>query len=271
MTDDQSNDSPTVDTTPAPSPPKPRGRGFARFAALTGLIGCAVLGVLLYRGHAREAEVRSALSTSEYQRVEAEASLNRTSMALEAMTAARDKAARTLDSTRAALQEAENGRNEAQAAFMRSEAGRNLAESSLSTARSTMRALTAERDQLTTERNELRATLRQTELARDSATRALSAARAEVSECGEALEQAASIARSHRDKLDEIARSIRTGMIGVTDIPAKRSAFSFGFDAESEYRKVVDDYNDLVRRFNAAVDRSNDLGEIVNDVIRILR
>lgn len=218
MTDDQSNDSPMVDTTAAPSPSNPRGPVFARFAALTGFIGCAVLGVLLNRALEREAEVRSALSASEYQRVEAEARLSRTRMALETVTEERDESVRTLRSIRAALAEAEESRDD------------------------------------------LRSTLRQTELARDSATRALSAARAEVSECGEALEQAASIARSHRDKLDEIASAIRIGMIGVTDIPAKGFIFGGGFDLESEYRKVVNEYNDLVGRFNAAVERSNDLG-----------
>ena len=60
-------------------------------------------------------------------------------------------------------------------------------------------------------------------------------------------------------------------MIGVADIPTKGFVFSSGFDLESEYRKVVDEYNDLVRRFNAAMEPSNDLGEILNRLIGILR
>ena len=57
-------------------------------------------------------------------------------------------------------------------------------------------------------------------------------------------------------------------MIGVADVLSKGCVMS-GYDLESKYRKVVNEYNDLVRRFNAAVERSNDLGEILNRVIGI--
>ena len=137
----------------------------------------------------------------------------------------------------------------------------------------------------TSELEELRSALRQAEFARDSANRSLASVRAEFaecedslasvraefSECEDSLERTVRIARSHRDKLDEITSATRIGMIGVADIPAKGFVFSSGYDLESEYRKVVDEYNDLVRRFNAAVDRSNDLGEVLNQIIRILR
>jgi hypothetical protein len=208
MADDQTNDAPTVDMATPTEPPRPRGRGLLRFFVIVGVVGCAVLGVLLYQGHEREADLRGALSASEYERAEIQRGLDRTQTALEAAIAECDS---------------------------------------------------------------LRYKLRQTELARDDATIALTAVRAEASECNDALENAVSIARSHRDTLDEIASAIRFGMIGVADIPSKGLVFSSGYDLESEYRKVVKEYNDLVSRFNAAVERSNDLGEIVNRIINIMR
>lgn len=132
------------------------------------------------------------------------------------------------------------------------------------------RAHSVER-QTAAERDALRADLRLAEAARDRATQSLSSARSELASCSDALDTAVSAARSHRDKLDEIASAIRIGMIGVSVIPSKGIVFSRGFDLESEYRKVVDEYDDLVRRFNAAVDRSNDLGDILNKIIGILR
>ena len=123
----------------------------------------------------------------------------------------------------------------------------------------------------TSERAESQSALREMTFARDNATRSLSSVRSELSNCTEALDTAIDAARSHRDKLDEISSALRIGMIGVADIPTKGFVFSSGFDLESEYRKVVDEYNDLVRRFNAAVERSNDFGEILNRVINILR
>lgn len=172
---------------------------------------------------------------------------------------------------RVALSTSESERAETQTSLDRTRAAlqivtteRASAESSLDSTRGTLRSVIAERDGL-------RSTLRQAELARDDAALSLSAARDAVDECSEALEQAVGIARSHRDKLDEIARAISIGMIGVTDIPSEGSVFSGGYDLESEYRKVVKKYNDLVDRFNAAIERSNDLGEIVNRVVDILR
>ena len=271
MANEPISDVPTVEIAQLPEPQKPRGRALLGIFALVGFVGCVVLGVLLHQAHEREGALSAALSASEYERSEAQASFHSTRNALDAVTGERDDALRKLDSTRVALQEMADARDEARSALQRSEAGRTMAESSLSSTRGNLRTVTTERD-------ELRSTLRQTEFARDTSTRALTAARAEVaeckaevSECKEALEQVTSIARSHRDKVDEIASAIRIGMIGVADIPAKGFVFSSGYGLESEYRKVVDEYNDLVRRFNAAVDRSNDLGKIVNDVIRILR
>jgi hypothetical protein len=192
-------------TPPDLAKPKPRGRGLLRATSAAGLIGCAVLGFLLFQAAEREKALQKALQVElsmwQYQ---------------------------------------------------------------LSAEQTTRRRVEAERKEFSLE-------LRQAESARDSATRSLTSARTALSECQGSLESTVRIARSHRDKLDEIAGAIQIGMIGVTDIPAKRSSFGFGFDAESEYRKVVDDYNDLVRRFNAAIERSNDLGEIVNRVVNILR
>jgi chromosome segregation ATPase len=264
MANEPISDEPTVEIAQRPEPQKPRGRALLVIFALVSFVGCAVLGALLHQAHEREGALSAALSASEYERSEAQVNLERTRNTLDAVKLERDDALRKLDATRVALQEATNDRDDARSALERSEAGRTMAESSLSSTRGSLRTVTTERD-------ELRATLRQSELARDAATRALTTARAEVSECNEALEQVTSIARSHRDKLDEIASAIRIGMIGVADIPAKGFVFTGGYDLESEYRKVVDEYNDLVRRFNAAVDRSNDLGEVLNQIIRILR
>lgn len=151
------------------------------------------------------------------------------------------------------------------------QAGLAMCQYQLNSEQTTRRRVEAERDELSLD-------LRQAELARDSATRSLASARTALSECQGSLsecqgnlESAVRIARSHRDKLDEIASAIRIGMIGVTDIPSEGFVFSGGYDLESEYRKVVKKYNDLVDRFNAAVERSNDLGEIVNRVVNILR
>jgi hypothetical protein len=264
MADDQNNDAPAVDMATPTEPPKPRGRWLLRFFVIVGVVGCVVLGVLLQKAHERELDLRAALSESEYERAENQRSLDRTQSVLQRVEGERSEALRNLDATRAALRVATDQREQVEVALEQSEAGRSSAENSLSSLRGTLRATTAERD-------DLRSTLRQAELARDNATRALAAARAEASECNDALENAVSIARRHRDKLDEIASAIRIGMIGVADIPSKGFVFSSGYDLESEYRKVVKEYNDLVDRFNAAVERSNDLGEIVNRVIDILR
>ncbi len=150
------------------------------------------------------------------------------------------------------------------AALVESEYERAEVQRSLDRTQAALQSVASELD-------DLRSTLRQTELSRDTATRALDAVRAEASECNDALENAVRIARSHRDKLDEIASAIRFGMISVADIPSKGLVFDGGYDLESEYRKIVKEYNDLVGRFNAAIERSNDLGEIVNRVIDILR
>jgi hypothetical protein len=128
------------------------------------------------------------------------------------------------------------------------------------------------------DRDRLRVSLRSAQSERDELAASLEVmsenrdrARSDFAECSEALDSALAVARRHRDTLDEISSAIRIGMIGVTSIPSKGFTFGSGFDLESEYRKVVDEYNDLVRRFNAAVERSNDLGEIVNKIISILR
>ncbi len=201
MQPDPANEASDPVASPDLAKPKPRGMGLLRAAAAAGLIGCAVLGFLLFQAAKRERALQAGLAMCQYH---------------------------------------------------------------LKSEQATRRRVEAERDELSLD-------LRHAESARDSATRSLASARAALSDCQDSLESAIRIARSHSDKLDEIASAIRIGMIGVTDIPAKRSAFGFGFDAESEYRKVVDDYNDLVRRFSAAVERSNDLGEIVNRVVNILR
>lgn len=113
MADDARNDAPAIDTPPSSRPPeRPNGR-IGRFAAFAGLVGCAVLGVLLHRGHQREADLRSALSTSEYERVAAESGLEQVRAALQTMTADCEKERRRLDSTRAALQRAETERTAA--------------------------------------------------------------------------------------------------------------------------------------------------------------
>ena len=278
MVHDPINDGTTLDGASPAEPPRPRGRALLVCFTLAGIAGCAVLGLLLYQGHEREMALRVALSTSESERAETQTSLDRTRAALQIVTteredvrstlkrveAERDGVLSKLEATTAALRSVTDERDQVASALRQAEAERASAESSLDSTRGNLRSVIAERDGL-------RSTLRQTELARDNATRSLSAARDEVSECNEALEQAVSIARSHRDRLDEIASAIRIGMIGVTDIPSEGFVFSGGYDLESEYRKVVKKYNDLVDRFNAAVERSNDLGEIVNRVVNILR
>lgn len=213
---------PAIMASTDPRTPTPRGRGLLRSLAVAALVGCAVLGVLLYRAHEREQALRAELTMCEYQ----------------------------LNLEQAARRRVEAEREEVQESF-------EAAEEALRTA--------------TSELEELRSALRQAEFARDSANRSLASVRAEFAECEDSLESTVRIARSHRDKLDEITSAIRIGMIGVADIPAKGFVFSSGYDLESEYRKVVNEYNDLVGRFNAAIERSDDLGEILNRVINILR
>jgi len=278
MTHDPINDGTTLDGASPAKPPRRRGRALLWCFALAGAAGCAVQGLLLYQGHEREMALRVALSTSESERADTQTSLDRTLAALQIATTERDNVRATLQrveaervevlsklqATSAALRSVTDERDQVANALRQSEAERASAESSLNSTRGTLRSVITERDGL-------RSTLRQTELARDDATRAFSAARDQVYEFSEALEKAASIARSHRDKLDEIASAIQSGIIGVADIPGEEFVFSGGYDLESEYRKVVKDYNNLVDRFSAAVERSNDLGEIVNRVISILR
>ena len=227
---------PAIMASTDPRTPTPRGRGLLRSLAVAALVGCSVLGVLLYRAHEREQALRAELTMCEYQL------------------------------------------NLEQAARRRVEAEREEVQESLEAARGALRTATSELEVL-------RSALRQAEFARDSANRSLASVRAEFaecedslasvraefSECEDSLESTVRIARSHRDKLDEITSAIRIGMIGVADIPAKGFVFTGGYDLESEYRKVVDEYNDLVGRFNAAIERSDDLGEILNRVINILR
>lgn len=236
MTHDPINDGTTLDGDSPAEPPRPRGSALLVCVALAGIAGSAVQGLLLYQGHEREMALRNALSTSETERAATQTGLDRTRSALQIVTAEREQVADALRQVKAEREQVSNA----------------------------LRQTAAERDGL-------RSTLRQTEFDRDNATRSLSAARGEVAACNEALEEAVSIARNHRDKLDEIASAIRIGMIGVADVPGEGLVFGSGYDLESEYRKIVKKYNDLVNRFNAAVDRSNDLGEIVNRVINILR
>ena len=236
MMHDPINDSTTHDGASLSEPPRPRGRALLVCFALAGITGCAVQGLLLYQGHEREMALRVALSTRESERAETQLSLERSRSALQIVTKEREQVADALRQANAEREQVANA----------------------------LRQATAERDGL-------RSTLRQAEFDRDTAARSLSAARGEITECNEALEQAVSIARNHRDKLDEIASAIRIGMIGVTDVPGEGLVIVSGYDLESEYRKIIKKYNDLVNRFNAAVDRSNDLGEIVNRVVNILR
>ncbi len=250
MMHDPINDSTTHDGASLSEPPRPRGRALLVCFALAGITGCAVQGLLLYQGHEREMALRVALSTRESERAETQLSLERSRSALQIVTKEREQVAD-------ALRQANAEREQVADALRQANAEREQVANAL-------RQATAERDGL-------RSTLRQAEFDRDTAARSLSAARGEITECNEALEQAVSIARNHRDKLDEIASAIRIGMIGVTDVPGEGLVIVSGYDLESEYRKIIKKYNDLVNRFNAAVDRSNDLGEIVNRVVNILR
>jgi len=250
MATDPINDGTTLEGASPAKPHRRRARGILWFFALAGAAGCAVQGVLLYQGHEREMALRNALSTSETERAATLTGLDRTRSALQIVTAEREQVAN-------ALRQAKAEREQVADALIQAKAEREQVANAL-------RQTAAERDGL-------RSTLRQTEFDRDNATRSLSAARGEVAACNEALEEAVSIARNHRDKLDEIASAIRIGMIGVADVPGEGLVFGSGYDLESEYRKIVKKYNDLVNRFNAAVDRSNDLGEIVNRVVSILR
>lgn len=208
MQPDPANEASDPVTPPDLAKHSPRGRGLLRATSAAGLIGCAVLGFLLFQAAEREKALQVELSMCQYQ---------------------------------------------------------------LSAEQVTRRRVEAECEELSLE-------MRQAELARDSATRSLTSVRTALSEseglhaeCQDSLESAVRIARSHLDKLDEIASAIRIGMIGVADIPGEGFVFSGGYDLESEYRKVVKKYNDLVDRFNAALERSNDLGEIVNRIVNILR
>jgi len=73
----------------------------------------------------------------------------------------------------------------------------------------------------------------------------------------------------------EPVRSCRTpvliGKIGLREVPRDGIHFSMRSGLEGEYEKVVDEYSDLVGRFNAAIDRCNGLQDILNSVIRALR
>ena len=208
MQPESSDERPGMHQPIASLPPKTQGKMVMSVLAVSAIVGCAVLGFLLYQTSVRERSLRAGVSMCEYQ----------------------------LDSEQAARRRVET-----------------------------------ERDQLRSAIAETRAELRASTSDRDTAKRELAATRFDLSECGESLESSMDIARTHRDKLDEISSAIRIGLIGVADIPDKGFIFGGGSDLESEYRKVVKEYNDLVGRFNAAVERSNDLGEVLNRVIRILR
>ncbi len=207
MQPDSSDERPGTDQLTASLPPKTQGKMVMPVLAVSAVVGCAVLGVLLYRASERERSLRAGISICEYQ----------------------------LDGEQAARRRVE-----------------------------------MEGDQLQNAIEWTRGELRAATNDRDTAKRELAATRFELSECGESLESTMDIARSHRDKRDEIASAIRIGLSGVADIPRKGFIFEDGSDLESEYRKVIKEYNDLVGRFNAAVERSNDLGEVLNRVIRIL-
>ena len=237
--------------------PKSRSMALLRGLAVTSFVGCAALGFLLYQAGVRERELKFKLSTSEHELEGEQRVRRRYEKDCEVISS-------DLESTRTSLQAAVAGRDELKRALQQTKAEHDEAQRTMISTRTALREAQIERD-------ELRSSLLDTVKDRDAISRSLTTARSELSDCDEALESALIIARNHRDKLDEISSAIRIGMIGLSDIPSKRLTFGGGFDLESEYRKVIDDYNDLVRRFNAAVERSNDLGEIVNSIVRILR
>ena len=70
-----------------------------------------------------------------------------------------------------------------------------------------------------------------------------------------------------QSKLDDIASAIRRGSIGLTDIPSASWSIEFGDECEQIMRK----HNDLVGRFNAALERSDQLGDTINEVTRAIR
>jgi hypothetical protein len=246
-------------TEPAPAPIEARSRvkWFMVAIVFVSVAICVTLATRLMQAGAREAvlvsKVEIGARSLEIALTDNE-QLAASNRDLTAKLRASEEVAREIgadrDRLRVSLRSTEAARDEALSALRHTRIDRDNAQAARRSAQS--------------ERDELAASLEAMSENRDRA-------RSDFAECSEALDTALAVARRHRDTLDEISSAIRIGMIGVTSIPSKGFTFGSGFDLESEYRKVVDEYNDLVRRFNAAVERSNDLGEIVNKIISILR
>jgi len=87
----------------------------------------------------------------------------------------------------------------------------------------------------------------------------------------QALKQAVASTRRRGEQLDGIAGAIRIGMIGLREILSEKLVIGVGGNLEDESRNVVRKYNNFIDRFDAAVDRSKDIGAITNKVIWVLR
>ncbi len=237
--------------------PQAMKRGSARrWPLAVCVLACAVLGVLLIRTSSQQSMLRASVFSA---RVEAD----RCRVDLRKSEDERKRLAAALEEARRSRINAESQLERERAMVAAGEYGAQSAKAKSETLSSDVRRLN---NQLESTEKALRAAASD----RDDTQSDLTMARISLVQCERVRDEAVTAAGMLRSKLEDIGRAIRIGMVGVVDVPLPGYSGNGGYDLESQHRKLVNEYNDLVRRFNAAVNRSNALGDIVDNVIRIL-
>lgn len=84
--------------------------------------------------------------------------------------------------------------------------------------------------------------------------------RTEAQRLADELDSCVTIANERQRKINSAIDTANSGMMWLTDIPSKGFTYSLG----DPYEKLRKEYNDLVGRFNAALQRINDLSNLLS-------
>ena len=255
----------TADASLPPSlpPTTPRGSRGRLVLLLAALLACGALGLLLHQSRQRELQLGARANSLEVELDKQRARAR--SLAFENSSLSSRNS--TLDS------ELDKARSKAKALsdslYFHEERITEL-ELSLSDCQSDLSS--SERANRTLERSVF--------LARDTAETAESKLKAEqatnaelvkqLRKCTTDLNLSRGEALSMQSDLDDVARAIRYGTIGLTEIPPPGPFSTPGF-LSVDCDTLLLQYNDLVDRFNASLRRNQQLGKIIDGVTSALR
>lgn len=159
------------------------------------------------------------------------------------------------------LDQAERDLRDARAKVDRAQSSLDELEAALGQSRTSGRSLSEKVDRMVSALNDCRV-----ELADCEDTTELMAARIQqhISEYDECV----SIANDRLRKMNAAIQTANNGIMWVTDIPSESIFVSFYGD--DPYESLRRKYNELVDRFNAAIERANDLSALLADSLREL-